>query len=275
MLERPGQALYTFADAGPPAPPPVPTVTTVGEGPDALVLRISQDAYLGAAQYTVKVDGIQYGGALTASASRASGGADTLNVMGSWSGGLHEVVVEFLNDAWGGTPETDRNLYLEGATYDGAAVPGAIAAFEKPVAQSFTVLDTDRAGAPASITVGAGPDSLVLRISQDAYLGDAAYTVTVDGVQTGGILTASALRSAGANDTVTVLGNWGEGAHQATIEFLNDAWGGTPETDRNLFLDGATYDGVEVDGAAATLEKSGPANFTFAAAGSADLLFAA
>jgi hypothetical protein len=45
----------------------------------------------------------------------------------------------------------------------------------------------------------------VLRISQDAYQGSAQFTVSVDGTQINGTLTASALRGSGQTDTVTVL----------------------------------------------------------------------
>ncbi|SFL49006.1 calcium-binding protein, partial [Methylobacterium pseudosasicola] len=43
-----------------------------------------------------------------------------------------------------------------------------------------------------STSIGTGSDQLVLRISQDAYQGDAQYTVSVDGKQIGGVLTAHA-----------------------------------------------------------------------------------
>ncbi|MEP7007414.1 MAG: hypothetical protein ABI810_15635, partial [Sphingomonas bacterium] len=51
---------------------------------------------------------------------------------------------------------------------------------------------------------GTGPDTLVLKISQDAYLDDAQYQVFVDGKQIGGPLTASALHKYGQTDTVTL-----------------------------------------------------------------------
>ena len=40
--------------------------------------------------------------------------------------------------------------------------------------------------ATSSVTVGTGPDSLVLQVSEDAYKGDAQFTVSVDGKQIGG-----------------------------------------------------------------------------------------
>ncbi len=116
---------------------------------------------------------------------------------------------------------------------------------------------------PASITVGSGPDKLALSVSQDAYQGSAQYTVSVDGRQVGGTLTASALHSAGQHDTLTVLGDWAPGSHTVAVNFLNDAWGGTAATDRNLYVDGATYNGAAVPNAAKTLVTAGPTSFGF------------
>lgn len=105
--------------------PPASTTLTVGSGTDSLVLKVSQDVYQGSAQYTVAVDGQTIGGILTATATAGSGLSDTVTVKGDWAAGAHSVVMTFLNDAWGGTSTTDLNLYLDSATYNGAAVPGA------------------------------------------------------------------------------------------------------------------------------------------------------
>jgi hypothetical protein len=85
----------------------------------------------------VKVDGAQVGGTFTASALHAAGQSDTLTLKGDWAAGPHRVEVAFLNDAWGGTAATDRNLYLDAATYNGKAVPGSALAFAQSGAQGF------------------------------------------------------------------------------------------------------------------------------------------
>jgi hypothetical protein len=122
----------------PPSPPTTGSVAlTVGAGPDALVLRVVQDAWNGSAQYVVRVDGAQAGGTLTASALHDSGQADTLTVLGDWGQGNHLVELQFLNDAYGGTPSTDRNLYLASATYNGAKVSDATLTLLGTEAQSF------------------------------------------------------------------------------------------------------------------------------------------
>jgi hypothetical protein len=246
---------------------------TVGSGPDTLVLKISEDAYQGDAQYTVRVDGVQVGGTFTAAALHGSGQSDTLTLNGDWATGAHRVEVNFLNDAWGGTAATDRNLYVDGATYDGAAVPGAGLSLLSTGPQSFGFTDTGGTTAPpppsggtpqaVSLQAGSGPDALVLRISQDAYQGSAQYTVRVDGVQVGGTFTASALHGSGQSDTLTLNGDWATGAHRVEVNFLNDAWGGTAATDRNLYVDGATYDGAAVSGAGLSLLSAGPQSFGF------------
>ncbi|MBV1798787.1 carbohydrate-binding domain-containing protein [Siccirubricoccus sp. G192] len=286
---------FSFTEAAAPAPTPAPVPTpvptpsapvslTAGKGADSLVLKISQDAYQGSAQYTVTVDGKQVGGTFTASALHGFGQSDTLTLKGDWAAGAHKVAVQFLNDAWGGSAATDRNLHVDSASYNGAAVSGAAQAIETDTkAGSFSFTEaaapaptptpvptpTPTPSAPVSLAAGSGADSLVLKISQDAYQGSAQYTVTVDGKQVGGTFTASALHGFGQSDTLTLKGDWAAGAHKVAVQFLNDAWGGSAATDRNLHVDSASYNGAAVSGAAQAIEtdtKAGSFSFTEAAA---------
>ena len=170
--------------------PPKPVKIAAGTGPDTLVLKISQDAYQGPAQYTVSVDGKQVGGTFTASAWHSAKQSDTLTLSGNWAPGAHKVEVKFLNDAWGGTADTDRNLHVDGATYNGKAVAGAaqdVMGSASPGAFSFTeaAAVSPLPSSPRTITTGTGSDTLVLKISQDAYKGNAQYQVFVDGKQIG------------------------------------------------------------------------------------------
>jgi hypothetical protein len=115
---------------------------------------------------------------------------------------------------------------------------------------------------PAPVTIGSGSDALVLTISEDAYQGDAQFTVSVDGKQIGGTLAAKAIHSAGQEQTFTINGDWNAGSHTVAVNFLNDAWGGSASTDRNLHVDGIVYDGKDT-GQSATLGINGPKTFTF------------
>ncbi|WP_276082373.1 carbohydrate-binding domain-containing protein, partial [Methylobacterium sp. GC_Met_2] len=112
-------------------------------------------------------------------------------------------------------------------------------------------------------TVGTGPDKLVLKLSEDAYKGDAQYTVSVDGQQVGGTLTAHAAHVAGStalDDTLTVQGNFGAGPHTVSLNFLNDAYDG-PGNDRNLYVDAASYNGAAVANSGLTFLNPGPQQF--------------
>ncbi len=242
-----------------------PASLTAGTGPDSLVLKISQDHWNGNAQYTVRVDGVQIGGIFTASALRGSGQSDTLTLRGDWAAGTHRVEVNFLNDGWGGTSDTDRNLYVESATYAGASVSGATLSLGRAGPQSFSFIEQPPADPfpPIFITAGTGPDSLVLKVNQDHWSGSAQYTVKVDGVQVGGTFTASALRSSGRYDTLTLKGDWAAGTHKVEVNFLNDGWGGSVAQDRNLYVGGATYGGKEVADSSLFLGSTGAKSFSF------------
>lgn len=246
-----------------PAPAPVTTPpngpTSPGGGADKLVLGISEDAYKGDAQYTVSVDGQQVGGTRTAHASHAAGQTDTVSVAGNWGSGQHVVGVQFLNDLYNGTPSTDRNLYVSNATYDGTAVAGATHASYRANTFQFGV----NGATSLNESDGSGPDKLALKISEDAYLGDAEYTVSVDGKQIGDTHTAFASHAAGKSDVLMLQGNWAPGAHDLSVNFLNDAYAGTSSTDRNLYVNGLSLNGSNVPGGSATLLSAGVQHFGF------------
>jgi Ca2+-binding RTX toxin-like protein len=120
------------------------------------------------------------------------------------------------------------------------------------------------------ITFGTGPDSLLLEVCDDAYAngdgtsnarGDAAFTVSIDGKQIGGTFTTTASHAAGQDQDVTLNGTFGSGTHSVSVNFLNDAWGGTAATDRNLYVDAITYNGLNTN-QSAVLYGSGAQGFT-------------
>ena len=95
----------------------------------------------------------------------------------------------------------------------------------------------------ATTSASSNPDTLVLTLSEDAYKGDAQFSVTVDGAPVGSAQTVTALHRAGAQQQFTFGGNWGAGPHKVAVKYLNDAYGGSSATDRNLYLTSAEYDG--------------------------------
>jgi hypothetical protein len=116
-------------------------------------------------------------------------------------------------------------------------------------------------------TFGSGADTLTVVLSEDAYQGDAHASIAIDGtVLTATPITVTALHGAGASEAFTFKGNFGVGPHDLAISFLNDAYGGTPSMDRNLYVNGATYDGAQVPQAAATLYTNSTVHFPMGAA---------
>ena len=111
------------------------------------------------------------------------------------------------------------------------------------------------------MTSGAASDTLALGIIGDIYQGDVQFTAGVDGQQVGDVRTARSSHGGTLADTVDVLGDWARGNHTVTINFLNDAYGDTPTADRNLYLEGATYDGTFVPRVAQELQVGGLVSF--------------
>ncbi len=119
------------------------------------------------------------------------------------------------------------------------------------------------ARAPASVAVGSGPDVIALTIAEDAYLGDAQFTIGVDGQQIGGIQTATASRAAGFTQEFDIAGSFPAGVHTVTIDYLADMYNDTPGADRNLYVTGASFNGTHVDNSAVNLYNAGNQSFTF------------
>ncbi|SDC51317.1 carbohydrate-binding domain-containing protein [Belnapia rosea] len=125
---------------------------------------------------------------------------------------------------------------------------------------------TPSTGTDTAPTTGA-PDHLTLRMSEQAYNNiHAQFTVTVDGKQIGGTYTTTANHANKASETFDIAGDWGPGTHQVNVHFTNDAYGGWSGADRNLYLDGARYNGTEIMGVAKAITggtTNSDANFTF------------
>jgi hypothetical protein len=130
------------------------------------------------------------------------------------------------------------------------------------------------AASTGPVTLGAGPSSLVLDISQDAWQGDAQFTVSVDGTRIGGVQTATAAHAAGADQAFTVLGDFSAGTNTVSVSFVNDAYAGAPSMDRNLYVDGIASGGVTND-VGAVLLSNGTQSFAFAGITSATVTTAA
>ncbi|MDQ2763928.1 MAG: hypothetical protein M3Y22_10735 [Pseudomonadota bacterium] len=269
----------------------------ISYGSDTITLNVSEDQAEGKdAQFTVSVDGQQIGGVQAATASHSAGQDSSFTFAGNYGVGPHTVAVTFGNNLIYPGNSGDRNLYVDGVTYDGQTVSNTTSAiYNAPLFPPtstdgnhygnavYTVNDTTPipSGAgpnptttPGAISVGDGSDTLVLNMAEDAYQGDAQFTVSVDGQQIGGTQTTTAILNQGQSQEFDLRGTFGSGSHNVAVTFLNDQIGGFyPGTtwaidteDRNLYVMGASVDGgPAASGAPLELSNDGTANFTVTA----------
>ncbi len=111
-------------------------------------------------------------------------------------------------------------------------------------------------------TTSSGSNALTLQVSGDQYNGDPQIEVFVDGQQIGGTYTVTADHSSGQTQTITIAGNFNPTvAHQVQVEFVNDAWDGTPwwsegispdGHDRNVYVESISLNGETLNGSQGT-----------------------
>jgi Ca-dependent carbohydrate-binding module xylan-binding len=72
----------------------------------------------------------------------------------------------------------------------------------------------------------------------------------------------TALHSAGAWEDLSFAGTFGAGSHTIGVSFTNDAYGGTPATDRNLYINGIDVNGQHYGSGVTAMMGDGTQNFT-------------
>ncbi len=128
-----------------------------------------------------------------------------------------------------------------------AAAPAASSTTAAPAASS------PAASSPAAGTPSSGTSTLNLSLSEDAWKGDAQFSVAIDGTTIGAPQTVTALHSSGATQKFAFSQALTPGTHDVAVSFLNDAYGNSSGADRNLYIDGASVGSTAVAGAAAAL----------------------
>ncbi|MDU7521619.1 MAG: carbohydrate-binding domain-containing protein [Roseomonas mucosa] len=242
---------------------------TATTGTNKIVLHVSEDAYQGDAQFVVRVDDKVVSDVLTATASHAAGKTQDITVSGDFGSGTHKVSVTYLNDLNGGSAG-DRNLYVEGITVDGTLYSSAKANMTYNYTADFNLnfkasSSASSGSSTSSSTAGtttsnvstpnaSSTDSITLRVSEDAYKGDAQMVVKVDGKQLGdSAYTVTASHAAGKTQDITLHGDFTTGTHKVEVAFINDFYEGSASADRNLYLQGIDVNGTFHAEAAASL----------------------
>ena len=168
-------ATPTSPTAPPPYAPSLAALTFSGLTPASATVALS--IVLGAQSWNgnpfaiVKVDGLEaFSGAILA--SHASGGGEIQ--LGDFAVGVaHQVTIAFTNDAWGGTDDSDRNLYVEDVRIDGAGSGRSTALLRTGEVMLDLIpapADTHSAGGSTNSLVGDGGDNIVHASSKADYV---------------------------------------------------------------------------------------------------------
>jgi hypothetical protein len=219
---------------------PVTTPVTSPTSGGTLVLNVAETPVSGEnAQFTVSVDGTQIGGVLTATALRSSGASQDITLAGNFTSGTHQVAITYLNGFTGNPADQGRMLYVNAITLDNATVfPDGQFGYDGTSQYTVTV------PSPAAASNAGTADTLVLNMSEIAANGqNAQFLVSVDGQIIDDVQTITASEAAGQSQNVTLTGDFGNGSHTVTVNFLNGFAGASADQGRELFVNAITLDG--------------------------------
>ncbi len=240
-----GGGAQSFAFQNKPVQP-----VTIGTGPDTLLFNLSATPVTANARFTLAVDGVVQGTPQVVAALHNLGQTQSFAVQGSFGPGAHKVTLSFLSGAPAQTTRQTVQLYIDALSYNGLAVPNAVASFGK-------------SGKYAIYTPLQQADTLTLSLTEDSWQGDAMAQISVDG-QVLGVVTVTANNYYGAPQMVSYSGAWGgpNVAHVVEVNFLNDAYAGSG-TDRNLHVGNITLDGTSITSQPQNLMRGGPVDFNY------------
>ncbi|WP_158537161.1 carbohydrate-binding domain-containing protein [Humitalea rosea] len=246
-----------------PAVPEPSAVPSFGIGANLVRIGLSEDAWQGDARYSILLDGKVVVADRYATAPHAAGETGYLDIHANLAAGPHALTVQFVNDLWGGTAATDRNLYVNSVSVDGTDQAWSASLLSNGGATlNISATAAPAPQAPVAVPVATAPDVLRIGVSADAWQGNPRFLLFIDGAQTGGEHVSSVSHAAHKVEYVEVVGAFGQGPHELTVRFLNDGWGGAADLDRNLYVDSVTFNGTDT-GQAAPLYTTGDAVFAF------------
>ncbi len=165
-----------------------------------------------------------------------------------------------LPGATSGAPTSQYNIDYIRAYSNNAALPAvAMQPISSPDGANTTP-SYAMPSLPVPTPIGTGPDTLTLSINDDDYLQNAQFTISLNGVQQGGVQTALAVASFGETQQFVVNGSFQGTAPTITIDFLNKLNGGAALDNLDLYDTGITFDGVALANSILTLLTGGSQN---------------
>jgi hypothetical protein len=226
-------------------------------------IEASANLYEGAPLLNILVDGKIVAGQVAITADFTKGERQTLRFTDPAFLGAGEISLRFLNDLWGGSRDTDRNVHIHQVKLPGRTLVNADAVYMVG-GRALSALQADGRNmlwTNGTLTFNAqpketGPVANELRIvaSGDAFEGNPVLRVAVDGVILGDY-EVSALRKDGQTQefrlTVGNLLNSGN----LDLRMMNDKWGGSKDKDRNLLISEVTLNGTRLNNRTATYDN--------------------
>jgi parallel beta-helix repeat protein len=103
-------------------------------------------------------------------------------------------------------------------------------------------------GAPLPPATGRIENTILIRASGDTFNGLPRIKVMVDGQDVSGQMSITALHKDGEAEILEVRTDLDlEAAKRLQVQFTNDAWGGSKDKDRNVYIHGVSINGVAID----------------------------
>jgi hypothetical protein len=141
-----------------PSPPPTPTPpVVVAPGMSLVKVFVSEDAYLGNAQFTLTADGKAVGGTYAVTTAHGGGWQEIDVTADLGAAGPSKLAVNFINDAWGGGWPNDRNMYVHHVEVNGKTFAASGAANSAGATTSTGEAGLYSNGALTFTTSGAAP----------------------------------------------------------------------------------------------------------------------
>ena len=159
--------------------------------------------------------------------------------------------------------ETTGHLTVKQAS-PSAIIPPADVDGSGPVTPVPVVTDPTVPPVVGSGVIGSGPDTVVVRASADSYKGDPSFKLMVDGVVKSGPVNVTTKHGAGWQEFTFKL-DVPDAAKKVSVDFFNDFSDG-PGLDRNMYVDGISFNGTKLAVDKAALYSNGHSTATLPAA---------
>ncbi len=251
-------SVVTPPTAQPVEPSPVPAPAPAKA--DAIELKLAALSFKGDPTFQLQVDGRDVGAVQTVTVQKGAGW-QSFKFAADVADGGGKVSVKFLNDLYV-AGQGDRTLYLDKLLVNGKVVTdvdttmGRNGTYDFAVPAALAKLPAAATAAPAPAAPASSVDTIVVKAATQSWNGDAQFRLLADGKPVGAVQTVTTDLGQGWQ-AFTFRADLSDATKTLGIEFLNDAWGGGADKDRNLHVDAILVNGVKETLASSVMARSG------------------